>query len=48
MYSALLADIDVANEPEYEDALAKAPAALAEFVVMFVSGNLQRKRPLLP
>ena len=37
MYSALLADIDVANEPEYEDALAKAPAALAEFVVMFVS-----------
>ena len=36
MYSALLADIDVANEELYADAEANAPAAEAEFAVMFV------------
>ena len=37
MYSALLALIVVAKEPEYEDALWNAPHADAEAAVMFVS-----------
>ena len=37
VYSALLALIEVANELLYEDALAKAPAALELFVLKLVA-----------